>query len=76
METQANEILRYIKQNGSITPMEAFTNLGITKLSTRIGELIKAGFNIKKEWTEHTNLAGRTSHFMRYSLVEDENNNI
>ena len=40
-ETQADQIRRYVRQNGSITTMEAFFELGITKLATRISEMIR-----------------------------------
>lgn len=34
--TQRDLILQYIKDFGSITPMEAYSDLGVTKLATRI----------------------------------------
>lgn len=40
MKPQHERILRFLDENGSITPMEAFSELGITKLSTRIGEKV------------------------------------
>ena len=41
--TQREQILQYIKDFGSITPMEAFSDLGITKLATRVSEMRKEG---------------------------------
>ena len=46
MKTKMNQkerIINYMKNNGSITPMEAFSELGITKLSTRISEMTREG---------------------------------
>ena len=37
--TQSERILKYINDFGSITPMQAFGDLGITKLATRISEM-------------------------------------
>ena len=53
-------------QNGSITPMEAFRYLAITKLSTRIGEMKREGIRIGSEM-----VYGKDSRYMRYWL-EDE----
>ena len=47
--TQNEQVLDYIKSNGSITSMEAFKKLGITRLSARIYDLRKAGENIVQE---------------------------
>lgn len=41
--TQNESVLDYMKRNGSITSMEAFDKLGITRLSARIFDLRKAG---------------------------------
>jgi hypothetical protein len=51
---------------GSITPMDAFMNYGITKLATRVSELRRQGVAITKEPTEAKNRFGQTVHFMRY----------
>ena len=37
--TQKDLIRDYIEKHGSITPFEAFTELGCTKLATRISEM-------------------------------------
>ena len=65
--TQQEQILKYIDEHGSITPMEAFRKLGITKLATRISELQAEGWEFKKEMqTKKRN--GKTKRYMRYSL--------
>ena len=43
MKTQKEMVLEFIKNAGSITAKEAFTELGITRLSARIFDLWKAG---------------------------------
>ena len=41
-ETQYDAIYYFVKEHGSITPMQAFT-IGITKLATRISEMTRSG---------------------------------
>ena len=68
--TQKELVLDYLDKNGSITPMEAFSNLGITKLATVVSELIfKEGHSeIKKEYVSGVNRFGRECYYMRYYL--------
>ena len=47
--TQNEKVLDYIRTQGSITAMEAFKNLGITRLSARIYDLRRSGINIVQE---------------------------
>ena len=68
---QHDRIRNYIKDWGSITPFEAFRDLGITKLSTRIGEMIRNGEPIAKTMVSDTNRYGEPVHYMRYSLNND-----
>lgn len=68
--TQHDRIRRYLEEWGSITPFEAFRDLGITKLATRISEMIKAGEEIEKTMVSDTNRYGEPVHYMRYSLSE------
>ena len=63
--TQHEQILVYLQVKRSITPFEAFTELGITKLATRISEIRKAGITIYGAW--ETNEKG--ARYMRYSLL-------
>lgn len=71
--TQHDRILKYMNDFGSITPMEAFRDLGITKLATRISELQKDGYKFNKETVRSLNRYGGRTHFMKYSLeVEDD----
>lgn len=64
--TQHQRILEYIDRFGSITPMDAFADLGITKLSTRISELHKLGEEIDGAMETGTNRFGETVRYMRY----------
>ena len=73
--TQAKKIIEYINRFGSITPMEAFMDLGITKLATRISELRKEGMEFKKEYLKSKNRFGEDVYYMRYSLPEEGESN-
>lgn len=70
--TQREAIIEYIELFGSITPMQAFADLGITKLATRISEMRKAGMDFKIETVSSTNRYGHTVKFAKYSFAEGE----
>lgn len=65
--TQHERILKYLDDFGSITPMEAFSDLGITKLATRISEMIRMGYQFEKSMESSRNRYGQTVHYMRYA---------
>ena len=68
--TQREAIINYITEFGSITPMEAFADLGITKLATRISEMRKDGQEFKIETVKSKNRYGKTVCFARYSFLD------
>lgn len=72
--SQKEEILEYLKTHKSITPMDAFYSLGITKLATRISEHRKDGVKFNIEIEKHRNKYNtRTVRYARYSLAEVTN---
>lgn len=68
--TQSERIIDYINRFGSISPMEAFIDLGITKLATRVSEMSSEGIEFIKKYEESTNRFGEKVHYMRYSMKE------
>lgn len=66
--TQHERILQYIKEFGSISPMEAYGDLGITKLATRISEMRADGMEFDQRIEKRKNRYGEKVHFMRYWL--------
>lgn len=66
--TQKQRIIDYIAREGSITTMEAFSELGITKLTTRISELRRDGYNIVGETIEYKKDGKRVSWHNRYRI--------
>lgn len=68
MATQNEDILWYVGEFKSITPLEAQVELGIMRLAARINELEKAGYRFQHEMVKFKSRKGRTGHYMRYSL--------
>lgn len=71
MATQKQQILDYINSFGSITPMQAFGDLGITKLATRISEMKKEGMQFKIETVKGKNRYGKPMWYARYSFPDE-----
>ena len=68
--TQQQRILQYMRDFGSISPMEAFRDLGITKLATRISEMTRSGQEVTRQMEISHNRNGDTVRYMRYRLPE------
>lgn len=66
--TQGERVINYIRRFGSITPMDAFYDLGITKLATRVSELKKNGYVFNQKYEKSKNRFGESVYYMRYSL--------
>ena len=66
---QYERIIKYLDDFGSISPMEAFRDLGITKLATRISEMSRRGYEFIKTRENSTNRYGEPVSFMRYRKV-------
>lgn len=72
--TQKELVIQYIKDFGSITPMQAFSDLGITKLATRISEMKKEGMQFQTETVKTKNRYGKTVRFAKYSFIGGKTN--
>ena len=66
---QKQKIVAYLEKHDSLTTFEAFTELGITKLPTRISELIRDGYRFEKKMVKSLNRDGESCEFMRYRLI-------
>lgn len=66
LTVQHKQILDYIAAFGSITPMDAFSDLGITKLATRISEMRQIGVRFEQDYDKCINRLGKPAKFMRY----------
>lgn len=70
--TQCERIIDYINTFGSITTLEAFTDLGITRLASRIHDLTEDGFEFDREMITSRNRYGEIVHYKRYSLKKEQ----
>ena len=68
--TQKDLILKYIVDFGYITSFQAYQDLGITQLATRIKELKEKGYQFKTENVKTTNRYGNPSHYYKYYLID------
>lgn len=66
--SQKQRIINYIRQFGSITSYEAYSDLGITQLGARIDQLKKEGYEFKTEWESSKNRFGEKVEYKRYFL--------
>ena len=70
--TQCQRIIDYMKRFGSISTIEAFTDLSVTRLASRIHDLKAQGYNIVSTVGTAKNRYGETVHFSIYKLKEDK----
>lgn len=66
---QTQKVIDYMKEFGSITPVEAFMDLGIMRLGARIWDIEQLGIKIKHETEHSVNRYGEKVHYTRYSLA-------
>ena len=66
--TQCERVLKYIDDFGSITQLEAMTDLGIMRLASRVNDLRKAGYPLTATMVFSKNRYGEQTHFARYSM--------
>lgn len=67
---RAERVYQYMREFGSITPMDAIKDLGYTRLACAISELKMDGHRVKTEIETGRNRWGKPVHYARYSLVE------
>lgn len=67
--TQKDRLLKYFEDFGSITSWQAYADLGIMQLATRIFELKERGYIFKKEKVKKLNRWGQEVSFDKYILV-------
>jgi len=66
---QQQRLLSYLKKHAGITPMEAWQILGIYRLSARVFELRRKGYDIRKVTAEVRNSFKEKCHVAKYSLA-------
>lgn len=74
--TQAERVLAYINTFGSITQYEAFMDLGIMRLASRIADLKKEGYIFDSEIVAVKNRFGENCYVKKYSLAVADDGSI
>ena len=64
--TQCDRILNYMTEFGSITQLEALRDLGCFRLASRINDLKKKGYKIRREMVDVNNRYGEVVQIARY----------
>lgn len=71
-KTQREKVLDYMREWGSITPLDALREFGCMRLATRVFELKQQGYNIVTVIENAENKNGEPVHYARYVLKEDK----
>lgn len=66
--TQTEKVLLYLRENGSITPLDALREFGVMRLASRISDLKKQGYEITSRIETKKNHRGETVRYARYEL--------
>lgn len=74
MVSQKKMVLDYIREFGSITPLDAFRDLGVTRLAAVIFDLKEDGHDIHTERERGKNRFGQPTRYARYGFGKDEGN--
>ena len=70
--SQLDDILAYMQLFGSITPLDALREFSCMRLGARIWDLRHKGYSIRSDTETSTNRFGKTVHYARYTLIEQE----
>lgn len=73
-KTQAQRILDYMTEFGSITQFEAMRDLGVMRLASRISDLKKKGCAIQSDVVAVKNRFDETCYIKKYRLLGGEDN--
>ena len=73
--TQCDRIIAYIKEFGSISTLEAFRDLGVARLASRIHDLKGQGYIFITETKTSKNRYGENTSFKVYKLAENNGGN-
>lgn len=72
---QCQRIIKYISDFGSITTLDAFRDLGVTRLASRIHDLTKQGYTFSRDFESSKNRYGESVKYVRYSFADVDKEN-
>lgn len=64
--TQCERVLKYIEDFGSISTVQAFMDIGVARLASRIHDLRRMGVQIVSETVYTRNRYGEPTHYSVY----------
>lgn len=70
--TQTERVLAYMRERGSVTQLEAQTELGVSRLAARISDLAKQGHVITRRTETVKNRFQEPCRVTRYGLGDAE----
>ena len=70
--TQCDKVLHYMRQFGSITQLEALSDIGCMRLASRISDLRQQGYAIGRRMKTGKNRYGESVSFAEYYFIEEE----
>ena len=70
-KSQTEDVVRFMKEEGSITSMDAIREFGATRLSAIIFSLREQGYDIETRMEVGKNRYGRTMEYARYVLIDE-----
>lgn len=70
--TQANRVLHWLKNYETLTQLEAWRELGVMRLASRIDELRKAGHKIESKRVDVYNRWDEKCSIVAYSLANEQ----
>ncbi len=69
--SQCKMIIKYIRDFGSITTLQAFKDLGCTRLASRITDLKNRGYRFRDKYVTSKNRYGVKVSYKKYYLEGD-----
>lgn len=69
---QEQKIINYVERFGSITTLDAFRDLAITRLSARIFNIKKLGYKVSNVREKSKNRFGEEVNYNRYFIEKEQ----
>lgn len=70
-QAQVDRAIAYMREHGSLTSLEALTELGILSFPKRVCEMKQQGFYITSKWENGISKYGNKFRVKRYYLIEE-----
>ena len=70
--TQCDKILQYIEEKGSITPLDALREFGCMRLASRMCDIKKMGYPVRRTMEVSKNRYGEPVRFAKYTIIRED----